>query len=76
LLATHRKPGLLRYNFAFQHLVGFDDNFYRQQISNLKQQVKTTCPPIIATDISPQAIEAARANARNAGVEHLIHFKV
>lgn len=76
LLATHRKPGLLRDSFAFQHLVGFDDNFYRQQISNLKQQVKTTCPPIIATDISPQAIEAARANARNAGVEHLIHFKV
>jgi len=31
---------------------------------------------IIATDIDEQAIEAARQNARTAGVEHLIEFDV
>jgi putative N6-adenine-specific DNA methylase len=33
-------------------------------------------PPIHATDISAKAVDAARTNARAAGVEQLIDFKV
>jgi putative N6-adenine-specific DNA methylase len=37
--------------------------------------MRKTAGPIIATDIRPEAVEAARQNARTAGVEHLIEFR-
>jgi len=41
-----------------------------------KTAMKSLPGKIIATDIDPKAIDAARQNARIAGVEHLIEFKV
>ncbi|MHC4713565.1 MAG: hypothetical protein ACYTAN_09900, partial [Planctomycetota bacterium] len=37
---------------------------------------RTLGAPIIASDASPRAVEAARKNASTAGVEHLIDFEV
>ncbi len=76
LLATNRKPGLLRNEYAFQHVVGYDAGFYEQEKAKLEQQVRTECPPIVATDLQNEAVARARANAQRAGIEELISFEV
>ncbi|NOT91140.1 THUMP domain-containing class I SAM-dependent RNA methyltransferase [Ferruginibacter sp.] len=77
LLATNRKPGLLRHNYAFMHLVNYDEQFYLKEFSKLEQQV-TDVPElkIIATDISEDAVNVSKINAGIAGVEEMIEFGV
>ncbi|MDH4058566.1 MAG: class I SAM-dependent RNA methyltransferase, partial [Cyclobacteriaceae bacterium] len=51
LLATNRRPGLLRKNYSFMHVVGYDEKVYRHEFENLKQQIKEVPGLIIvATD--------------------------
>jgi 23S rRNA G2445 N2-methylase RlmL len=77
LLATNRKPGLLRHNYAFMHLVNYDEKFYLNEFKKLEEQV-TDVPglKIIATDISEDAINISTINAGIAGVEEMIAFAV
>ncbi len=76
LMALNRAPGLLRPNFGVKHIKGFDDNAWTSLRSELKQaSAKTIEGKIIATDIDARAIEAAKKNAKTAGVEHLIEFR-
>ncbi|MGG9960487.1 THUMP domain-containing class I SAM-dependent RNA methyltransferase [Ferruginibacter sp. SUN106] len=77
LLATNRKPGLLRHNYAFMHLVNYDEQFYLKEFSKLEAQV-TEVPElkIIATDISEDAVSISKINAGIAGVEEMIEFGV
>ncbi len=77
LLATGRKPGLFRSNYAFMHLLGYDPAMYLKELDVLKREV-TEVPDlsIVATDISHDAIRLSRVNAANAGVDHLIRFSV
>ena len=76
LIALKRAPGVLRQNFGFMHLLGFDRSAFEKQREDLKKAaLRKTAGPIIATDIRPEAVEAARQNARTAGVEHLIDFR-
>lgn len=75
LIATGRPPGLLRSAFAFQHLRAFDEPVWRALRAEAQRlPVRKPSHPIIASDISREAVEAARRNARTAGVEHLIEF--
>ncbi|MCX7638542.1 MAG: THUMP domain-containing protein [Cyclobacteriaceae bacterium] len=76
LLATQRKPGLLRSSYAFQHIVGYDPACYEEELRKLKNEVADFAPEIIASDIRPEAVAEARANAKRAEVEHLIRFEV
>ena len=77
LIATGRPPGLLRSAFAFQHVQGFDDALWRELRAEAQRlPVRKPRHPIVASDISRDAVEAARRNARTAGVEHLIEFHV
>jgi 23S rRNA G2445 N2-methylase RlmL len=76
LLATNRKPGLYRTNYGFMHLKGYDPQLYQTAFAKLEQQVTAAAPPIIATDISEDAIAISRVNAGIAGVEELIDFAV
>jgi 23S rRNA G2445 N2-methylase RlmL len=77
LLATQRKPGLLRSNYAFMHVSGYDENIYLQEFKWLETQVKDTLDfKILASDISEDAIMIAKINAGIAGVEDLINFEV
>lgn len=77
LLATNRKPGLLRHNYAFMHLVNYDEQVYLKEFKKIEQQV-TEAPSlkIIATDISEDAVNIAKINAGIAGVEEMISFAV
>jgi putative N6-adenine-specific DNA methylase len=78
LIVTNRPAGDLRTNFGFKHVKVFDQNLWEQ----LRADIRKNSPKhklqkrIIATDIDPQAIAAARQNAKTAGVEHLIEFDV
>ncbi len=77
LWARGRPPGDLRTNFGLQHQRGFDDAAWRALRHEVKQRTeKREVPAIIASDNDPAAVEAARQNARTAGVEQLIEFHV
>ena len=77
LLATNRKPGLLRMNYSFMHLVGYDEQDYMHEFSKLEQGVKEVPGlKVIATDISEDAVNISKVNAGIAGVEELIEFAV
>ena len=77
MIATNRRPGLFRTNYAFMHLVGYDESVYQQEDALLEDQIKEIPGlRIIATDISARAIENAKKNAIAAGVLKLIEFGV
>ena len=77
LIATNRSPGLFRNNFAFMHLLGYDEAVYNKEKALLEEQVKTVSNlKIISSDINTRAIENAKINAAAAGVEKLIDFSV
>jgi putative N6-adenine-specific DNA methylase len=77
LIAAHRPPGLLRPNFGFMHIQGFDQSLWRDLLSQAGREAKTEIQgKIMATDISAQAVEGARKNAAAAGIENWIGFQV
>ena len=77
LLALNRAPGLLRNNFGFMHLKGFDEPSWRTLRAHIRRQGQRTLNGrIIATDISKKAVEAAKKNAETAGVAHQVEFGV
>jgi putative N6-adenine-specific DNA methylase len=77
LIALHRAPGLLRDNFGFMHIKGWNERLWGELREKAKKEARTSLPGrIITTDINPAAVEAARKNAATAGVEHLIEFGV
>ena len=77
LLATNRRPGLYRTNYAFMHILGYKDEMYQQQRQRL-DEIIVTVPEliIIATDISADAINISKINAGAAGVADIIEFAI
>ncbi|MGO1521624.1 MAG: THUMP domain-containing class I SAM-dependent RNA methyltransferase, partial [Sphingobacterium sp.] len=76
LYAQNRRPGLQRMNYSFMHFIGYDEEVFFNERRTLKEITdKKNLPRIIASDISPEAIEIAQLNAKTAGVEHLIEFQ-
>jgi 23S rRNA G2445 N2-methylase RlmL len=75
LMATNRRPGLYRSNYAFMHVVGFNNDMYQQQRQRLDDIIiEVPGLKIIATDISDDAINISKINAGAAGVADLIEF--
>ena len=59
------------------HLKGFDQSSWKALRTKAKAASKKNLnAEIIATDISQQAVDAAKKNAATAGVEHMIKFGV
>lgn len=77
LIAANRANGLLRNNYGFMHIKGYDELIYLNERKKAKETVKRKLPfKIIATDNDARAIDAAKQNAMTAGVDHLIDFIV
>jgi putative N6-adenine-specific DNA methylase len=77
MIATNRRPGLFRTNFAFMHLRDYDDSVYVREDALLEKQIiEVPGLRIIATDYSSRAVENSRRNAVAAGVADLIDFSV
>jgi 23S rRNA G2445 N2-methylase RlmL len=77
LIALNKAPGLLRDNYGFMHLKGFNASSWkalRKKTTAVSKKILNG--RIIATDISPVAVEAAKKNATTAGVAHLMAFGV
>jgi putative N6-adenine-specific DNA methylase len=77
LIALDRPPGSLRGNFGFMHLLGYNETLWQElrEVAR-KRSRKAMVGRIIATDINPDAIDAAKKNAVTAGVEQVIEFSV
>jgi 23S rRNA G2445 N2-methylase RlmL len=76
LMALNRIPGLLRSNYGFMHINGFDDEYYEQLRREARLAVKKSIDfEIIASDLDPIAIHAAKSNAKTAGVDLHITFR-
>ncbi len=77
LAGLNMAPGILRDNFGFMHLKGFDKSLWmRLRTESIKSARNTINFRIIATDIKRDAVAAARQNAALAGVEKYIEFAV
>jgi len=77
LMASNIAPGILRKHFAFESLNNFDKEAFSKVIDEAaSQEVDNVDFKFYGFDHDPEAIKAARANARRAGVDHLIEFKV
>jgi putative N6-adenine-specific DNA methylase len=77
LIALNKAPGLLRTNYGFMHIKGYNEEVYESERKSAKEKAKKKITgKIIATDIDPRAIESAKANAQTAGVDHIIEFDI
>lgn len=77
LIATNRRPGLFRTNYAFMHVQGYDETVYLKEDALLEEQIiDVPGLKIIATDYNPKAIDNAKKNSIAAGVHKLIEFAV
>ncbi len=77
LLATNRRPGLLRNNYSYMHFLGYDESVHNEELARLKDQVKEIPSlVIVASDNREDAVSISKVNAGIAGVEHLIRFQV
>jgi putative N6-adenine-specific DNA methylase len=77
LIASGKPNGHIRRNYGFMHIKGFDiRNWYELKDQALKYMIPSLPFSILASDISEEAIQAAKENAKKAGVENLIEFSV
>jgi putative N6-adenine-specific DNA methylase len=77
LVATNRRPGLFRTNYAFMHVKGFDEDVYSREYRKLEEQItEVEGLLVIATDLSDDAISISKVNASLAGIEKYIRFDV
>lgn len=75
LIARNRAPGWLRKNFGFMHVKGYREEEWKKLKRAAEAGEKPReGAPLVASDISPRAIEAAQANADRAGVADDIAF--
>jgi putative N6-adenine-specific DNA methylase len=70
-------PGIFRENFSFIHSKLFNSNVWRM-LRNEALSKASRRPPgqIIASDINPMALKAARENAKSAGISKAIDFSL
>ncbi|WP_026897199.1 THUMP domain-containing class I SAM-dependent RNA methyltransferase [Daejeonella oryzae] len=77
LMATDKFPGLFRMNYSFMHILGYQEEVFFEERRKLKEKAKKDIDfKIVATDISEDAIDISKRNAKTAGVDHLIDFDV
>jgi putative N6-adenine-specific DNA methylase len=77
LMATNRRPGLLRKNYSFMHVIGYNIADFHREHQKLKDQIiEVPGLKIIATDIKQDAIDISKINSSIAEVENLIEFAV
>ena len=76
LIATNTAPGLFRKNFGFMHLKSFKSYIWKEMIEEAKARIRAVNVKILASDISPEAIEISQANAKAAKMNSYINFEI
>jgi 23S rRNA (guanine2445-N2)-methyltransferase len=75
LLATNTPPGLFRGNFGFMHLASYDRQKWESMLAEAKENTTACTAKIFASDVSSEAIEISRTNAKAAGMDGHIVFE-
>ena len=76
LIGLYRAPGLSRNNYGFMYIKGFPHEIWDELRKKARNVARKILPAkIIATDIDEGAVQAAKQNAKTAGVDHLIEFE-
>jgi len=75
MMAINKPPGLLRSNFGFMHVLAFEHNRFLLIRNKIESEANKNQVTIIASDINRKAVDIAKENAKNAGVEYMIDFK-
>ncbi|HDR67767.1 MAG TPA: RNA methyltransferase [Bacteroidaceae bacterium] len=73
LIAANIPPGIFRKQYGFEKWKDFDPALMKSVLENLPGEKKVTVP-IIASDISSDAIRVTKEHARRAEVEKLIQI--
>lgn len=78
LMASRTPPGFGRTSFGFMHLEGFSAADWKalRDRESRDRLIRPHAIRILASDLDPQAIAAAKANAHRAGVDAWVHFSV
>ena len=77
MIATNRMPGLLRNNYSFMHLIGYNEKIYLEELKIIRSKVNEIPGlKVIASDNRHDAIDISKVNAKLAGVDNLIEFIV
>jgi putative N6-adenine-specific DNA methylase len=78
LLALDRAPGLLGRKFAFERAPDFDAALWKKCKDDARARAKRALPggKICGFDKDPRAIATARENAKRAGVDEFIEFRI
>ncbi|MBF0462669.1 MAG: bifunctional 23S rRNA (guanine(2069)-N(7))-methyltransferase RlmK/23S rRNA (guanine(2445)-N(2))-methyltransferase RlmL [Magnetococcales bacterium] len=77
-MAADVAPGLARSAFGFQHLPWFDQQEWPALLAEARERAQAgllRLPPILAWDVDPRAVNAARKNGEAAGLSACIHFE-
>ncbi|MDE6286893.1 MAG: RNA methyltransferase, partial [Muribaculaceae bacterium] len=75
LIAAGIAPGVFRKRFAFEAWPDFDAELF-EKIYNDDSRERAVEVPIVGADISPKAIDIARANLKSAGVARYVELAV
>lgn len=76
MMALKIAPGIGRKNFAFQNWLGFDEKAWDRVMQEaMDQELPDLDFKLYGFDIDRKMIQAAQANAKQAGVDHVIELK-
>ena len=77
LMAINKVPGLMRDNFGFMHIKGYNYAYWEKIKKEAEEAVLDNISfKITASDMSPEALKVSRMNAKYAKVDHLINFEL
>ena len=74
LIAANINPGIYRKGFAFERWSDFDAELFDRLYNDDSKEREVKCK-IIGADISPKAVEIAKANIKSAGVGKYIEIE-
>ena len=76
MMAMNIAPGLLRGEPSIVHVKNFPHEVWKEEMERAKTAIQKKSLQIIAGDRNPQALSAARINAKEAGVSEQINFQL
>lgn len=75
MMALNIAPGIQRRRFGFMRLKGFEKAAWERVVQQAIDNEKTELPfKFYGYDIDRKAVQMAKLNSRNAGVDHVIDF--
>lgn len=77
MIASHMAPGLNREFTSMDWTNLISDKIWKDAFDEAREEVDTSATvDLQGYDIDPEAIKIARLNAKQAGVDHMIHLQV